>query len=975
MLRVGCKAIAAIALLMAASCVSVQDCLLVVNGEANCVILLDGDAGPVEKHAAEELSRYLEKVTGAKVAQTQEPQAGKRSIWLGTPETCKEIAASGVLKDVQALADQGFLLRGDGRGLLIAGREPLGVLFGVYAFLEEQVGVRWFFPGEDGEYCPKTPTLNIGRISDRQNPSFAGRCMSFGNTATNAKTTNSWDWTVRNRMCLTGVHAQHREEGEKRGAVPSWGGHVLFKLVPDSLYDAHPEFFALIDGKRVKQVNPKGRFMSQPCTSNPEVIELSAKRILQFFKESPEGTFALNNNDCGGWCQCERCVAQDPPDERKERRVSTRFTIFKNEVAKRIYAEYPNATIQTLAYQNFQLPPTGVRPDPRYTVRLCDHYRCYRHSLPDPACHVNEWFRGMFEAWAKTGSRRGIFNYYGIYAGETEERTATILCAPLEHIVADDMRYMHRLGHTEWTLGTIPPDGDYRHSNGFYNSPRNLDYWRANMQMHYVQAKLAWNINLDADALMKDLNDKFYGPAANAMGRYQALARKLWTETPGDFIYGASTASIGKSVASSRAIRELADLLDEAVKTAVGNPVVLKRLAKDQDIFKEGWLKARDKYIKRLANDARVARTSGPLTIDGNLDEADWTFCIPVAGFVKPDGQPPEVQTAVRLLHDDGNFYFGLTMEEPSTETLDMHARKRDDGTIWGGDTVELFIDPAADGRRYVHLTLTPAGALRDSECIPGAPTMGNADFNTDALLAVKTEKNRRWTVELKVSAKSLGGDIRDGSRWMMNVARARHAGKREISSWMDGSFHDIGSFRGATFLGPIIANGSFEETISLDSADLLDRHGAKTWKFGNTPPLMPKDWKLHYAGGRLATVLTEGAYAGKLALQIEGGVVLNKMDVAMQAGMTFNLAFAARGRGRIDVSLYHYGINTEDGGMKLFKVTKVGEADLNATAESNWKRYEFAYTHPADFPPIVTLALGITGRSAIDDVSAVPKK
>ena len=294
------KSIAAVILLAAASCVSVKNYPLARNGTAACVIVLADSAGPVEKHAAAELAMYLEKVTGARVAQDHAPQAGKYSIWLGRPETCAAIAKFGALQDVQALSDQGFVLKADERGLLIAGKKPMGVLYGVYGFLEEHVGVRWFFPGDDGEYCPKTPGLKIGRIDDKQNPSFKERILGLANTATNARMTNTWDWAVRNRMQLTGFRPENHDEfGEARGGVvPLWGGHVMCELVPDSLFDAHPEYFALIDGKRCKQLSPTRLFMTQPCTSNPDVIEMSAQRILKFFREYPNGQFTLINNDC-----------------------------------------------------------------------------------------------------------------------------------------------------------------------------------------------------------------------------------------------------------------------------------------------------------------------------------------------------------------------------------------------------------------------------------------------------------------------------------------------------------------------------------------------------------------------------------------------------------------------------------------------------------------------------------------------------
>lgn len=65
---------------------------------------------------------------------------------------------------------------------------------------------------------------------------------------------------------------------------------------------------------------------------------------------------------------------------------------------------------------------------------------------------------------------------------------------------------------------------------------------------------------------------------------------------------------------------------------------------------------------------------------------------------------------------------------------------------------------------------------FRDSMVRAGMLTAGDVSFDSGARAAARVGEDR-WTVELKVPAESLGGVIRDGERWLMDVYRARKPG------------------------------------------------------------------------------------------------------------------------------------------------------------------------------------------------------
>lgn len=928
--------------------------LIAEDGESRSVIILGKGASAPERHAAEELSYFLRRIIGADIRITDAPVRGKYGIWVGTPETSS--GAARFRREVAALSDHGFVLRSDRRGLVITGKSPLGVLYGAYAFLEEYAGMRWFFPGEEGTYWPDSPTLEAGNINEVQNPAFEERTVAFGGSATTARTVDSWDWIVRNRMHFNSskhVYRMHREEFEKRGAGTQMGGHVLMRFVPDELIEEHPEYFALIDGERVTQT-ANGRHRSQPCTTHSDVIDRIADGVLGMLREEPEGgIYRFLNNDTGGWCECEDCRAVDPPVEinRSGGSVSTRFYTLKNEVARRLWGVMPEADIWGYAYQAYRLPPAGVMPHERLGVMLCDHGRCFRHSLDDPACDGNRFFREMYGEWAEWPNRKSNFTYYN--AGLTAPG-AIVINRPAERVVADDLRYMRGLGFTNWNMRTVPPDGVFTHLElAGRETVRQRYFWRANLHMMYIQAKLAWNPELDFEEIFDDINEKFYGPAAEPMGKFRREILRLWEETPGHFMYGADWTLYGRSLVSPGAADRLLSLLDLAEEAAAGKDEYLEKIADDRMIFESTWLPAYETYSGRPDQPVHVHRRTAPVEVDGRLDETAWINADRVTGFIRRGGEAPaESQTFVRILYDDEHIYMGLEMEEPRISDFSINAAERDDGAIWRDDTVEVMIDPDGDGWSYFHFAINPAGVFRDSNRPIGMPPAGDVSFRSDAGVAATIDENGMWTVEIKVSAASLGAEIVPGGNWLMNVVRARKAGEGEVSSWFDGQVHETDSFRRVTFGRSILRNGNFTDLVPIKPSN----RGAVGEKFIN-----------HWGVNAEECEVLEGR---KNTVRIKNGPIYSYLRIPSEdAGTRRTLSgeVRARGEGTLGVRL-STAIIPPGSGLRFSHdiQNRFGPVELGSEPASHRFIYELE-PHEVGY-----IYVSVRGESLIEHVSVV---
>ena len=151
------------------------DVALVSDGKALAVIVTPERPTRVVAYAAEELARHVGKACGVRLEVVTENIAkeGVR-IHLGP---CR---GSGI--EVSKLAPEAFVLRVTESAVFIAGNDgggdPLdastsaGTLWGVYEWLDRNLGVRWLWPGELGTHVPKTKTVITKSCNETIGPRF-----------------------------------------------------------------------------------------------------------------------------------------------------------------------------------------------------------------------------------------------------------------------------------------------------------------------------------------------------------------------------------------------------------------------------------------------------------------------------------------------------------------------------------------------------------------------------------------------------------------------------------------------------------------------------------------------------------------------------------------------------------------------------------------------------------------------------------
>jgi len=516
-----------------------------VAGEAPIVGIVHPDeAAPPELHAASVLGHYLSVMTGQALPVVKESQrqglAG-RVIHVGRTTVGDALVPPSGWGEETILIDTKT-----GEDIVLTGGSGTAVLFAVHRFLRD-LGCRWpialHMGGTGFESIPRGERIQVERRRLVSSPDFAMRgwttMWSFsmldaqikGQYATD--TNQILDWGIRNGLNSMGKPGI-LDQGEARGhGYVQVAGHTLIGLVPGNapdplhkqLFREHPEYFPLVDGKRVALFKD-GR-AAQVCMSNPAVIELAARGVMEQLSEHP-GTLRYNvghNDEPSYWCECPKCLALDakgskwrkndtldayaPNELRSSSPMSDRIVWFVNKVAQIVEKEFPDVYISTYAYGSTVSPPLRWKPRKNVMIEYANAAVCYRHSISDSSCPQNKLWVDFIKGWLKFGNPVIIYDYEQGTTLRHPDTPAIWLSG-----LADYIRFTKENGVHGWTGeggGT----------------------WVGSALWFNVKANLLWDADADLDGLITDFCDNYYESAGGTMKRYYKLLDASLSEGPG----------------------------------------------------------------------------------------------------------------------------------------------------------------------------------------------------------------------------------------------------------------------------------------------------------------------------------------------------------------------------------------------------------------------------------------------------------
>ena len=588
---------------------------LIDVGTNKSMIIQPADADEFEKLAVSELKDHLNKIAGVQVetaSATVTQLTSKIGEAMGkglVPIVVGNIGLNDELKnEIIKLGDDpaSFVLAVDGLSIRIAGLSSEGTLFGTYELLE-QIGCRWFMPGEIGTVIPKLDTVVVKQQKTIQVPSFEGRWHT-------GRATSGWQKRVR------------------MGGPYFPGAHGI-KPINNKLFNDHPEYFALVNGQRTTR---------QVCLSNPEVLKLTIEGTKEYFRKNPdEPWYGMGPNDGSGFCECNNCKALDGGDWdyfSNEMAMTDRYIWFFNQVLEGIADEFPDKKIAFYCYHTYMRPPVKNKPNPNIVPAFAPITLCRVHGMSNSICPERSYYETIMEQW-------------GQILPEIYERGYWFNLAdagfPFSHVhrMRDEIPKAKEKGITGWRVETV-------------------NHWGSETPSLYIAAKLMWDHRADVDALLADFYEKFFGPAAVPMGKYLELmdaalrdsdhhtgcsfdmpyfypeevrnpARKLLqeaTELAGDGIYGTRVQIFTETLAYLEAYISMLENNNKydfvAGKSDLDTIDALraKLISYDPAMVNVRTSESYSRRFFRQTTEQGYARTTGENTLLAGLPVDDWDF-------------------------------------------------------------------------------------------------------------------------------------------------------------------------------------------------------------------------------------------------------------------------------------------------------------------------------------------------------------
>lgn len=447
--------------------------------------------------AALDLQTYIEKMSGAKLPiVSDEKDPGGAVILVGRSALTKEFDSKIPAGMTPNRNEEGYVIIAKGDRLLLAGNDaPVyhGTEYAVAALLH-RLGVRWYMPGEFGDFVPKRATLKVDDLNITSLPDF--KLRNWWGPQTPENRALEYRWKIRNGMNPM-LHFI---------ALPL-DSSIRYLLPPAA--ELNNKEFAEVWGKDEKG-NPH---VGMPNLASRKSVEYAANKIKEALRKDPEATAYGIGGDDG--------YPRDfSPDTGKrnlgmpdvggrlgipgDMSTTEEWMVWVQAVAEEVYKEFPNHIITTNGYANRNVPPIGVAPDRKIWIMFAAIWSDTMHAYDNPRSWMTLRQGEMLRRWTSMYDNVFMYNYiYYMLAG----------CGapiPLAH------KHMHDMPlYKKWGVVGFSDEGRVvRGETGVFPT--------------WLRARMMWDANLDAKAAMNEFFTHWYGPA-----KEPALA--FWEELENTF--------------------------------------------------------------------------------------------------------------------------------------------------------------------------------------------------------------------------------------------------------------------------------------------------------------------------------------------------------------------------------------------------------------------------------------------------------
>jgi Domain of unknown function (DUF5916) len=240
-------------------------------------------------------------------------------------------------------------------------------------------------------------------------------------------------------------------------------------------------------------------------------------------------------------------------------------------------------------------------------------------------------------------------------------------------------------------------------------------------------------------------------------------------------------------------------------------------------------------------------RATGPITIDGKLNEPAWqeATAVKLTQQSPRPGEPTPYETEVRVLVYHDALIFGFTCRDPKPSAIQVHTLTRD-GDQTGDDTISVLLDSFGDKRTAYYFQINEAAARLDG--LVAGPYSVSLDW--DGIWNARTARTADgWSAEIWIPAQTLNfADVR--RHWGLELDRSIVRDQTELrwaSPSLDANLFDMSRAGELEIVAPLeqghglefapYVDGKMLHDFTTSDRDWLSAEGGEfTWRI--TPQL-----------------------------------------------------------------------------------------------------------------------------------------
>ena len=464
------------------------DIVLAENNQSDYVIVVPENTSTDIIQARDELNLFFSQSTGVTLKAVKDTDLAfdstQKYISLGKTAVYD---GSGMNLSYDEYGEDGFHIKRFGNTVIINGADDDGVVYGVYDFLEYNLGVKIY--GEKDMVIPVHDKVYLKDFDYKSVPDIADRTMGISSA-------ERYSTITEYRLGLSQDHGTN---------WITWC-HTHFNLLPPKTYKAdHPDWYS-----------PDG---TQLCLTNDEMITELIKVIkvrIQEREDLTHGLFMLGHEDVNSFCNCARCEAEKAKYGGENSAVMMRFinkvADIMNPWVEETYNGEKTFKWITFAYGKTVPPPVTKNSDGTYSpvdesvvahenvgVMIAPLGSDWAHSRLDE--ENNAKIKLAIEGWSAIEPEIYTYTYNVVFDNQ--------------FIFMDDWSYLKETFQIFEQMNT-----KYVFNDG--TSFVNLPFFELRT---YVSAELMWDLSTDVEATIDEFINVYYKEAAPKVKEYFDLVR------------------------------------------------------------------------------------------------------------------------------------------------------------------------------------------------------------------------------------------------------------------------------------------------------------------------------------------------------------------------------------------------------------------------------------------------------------------